>query len=81
MVRVPRIWDDPDRREAEKGAGKELDRLARRFKGALDEWNAGVAELATWLRYLPPPLETAPRSDIGFEHKEMDKDDESSSTH
>ena len=81
MVRVPRIWNDPDRRDAEKGAGKELDRLARRFKGALVEWTTSVAELATWLRYFPPPPVTAPRSDIGFEHKEMDKDDEPSSTH
>ena len=81
MVRVPRIWDDPQRREAEKDASKELNRLARRFKGALDEWTTSVAELATWLRYLPPPPETAPRSDIGLEHKEVDKDDEPSSTH
>jgi hypothetical protein len=81
MVRVPRIWDDPDRREAEKDAGKELDRLARRFEGALVEWTTSVAELATWLSYLPPPPVTAPRSDMGFEHKEMDKDDEPSSTH
>jgi hypothetical protein len=81
MVRVPRIWNDPDRRDAEKGAGQEMDRLARRFKGALVEWTTSVAELATWLRYFPPPPVTAPRSDIGFEHKDMGKDDEPSSTH
>jgi len=32
FVRVPRVWDDPDRDNAEKGAAEELARLARRFK-------------------------------------------------
>ena len=55
LVRVPRVWDDPDRREAEKGAARELARLAQRFKNAEDEWTAGVTELARWIRYAPPP--------------------------
>ncbi|MBM3791565.1 MAG: hypothetical protein FJW35_14625 [Acidobacteria bacterium] len=55
FVRVPRVWDDPDRREAEKGAAQELARLAQRFKDALDEWTVSVVELARWIRYAPPP--------------------------
>ena len=35
--------------------GEELARLAQRFKDALDEWTRSVAELATWIRYSPPP--------------------------
>lgn len=81
VVRLPRVWDDPQRRETEKDEGKELDRLARRFKGALDEWTTSVAALATWLRYLPPLPGTAPRPSIGFEQEERDEDDEPHSTH
>ena len=29
---MPRVWDDPERREAESGNGKELARPAGRFK-------------------------------------------------
>ncbi|MBI4473470.1 MAG: hypothetical protein HY646_12440 [Acidobacteria bacterium] len=60
IVRVPRVWDDPDRREAEKDIDEELARLARRFKDALDEWTRSVAELARWIRYAPPPPEAKP---------------------
>jgi hypothetical protein len=35
-------------------------RLAQRFKMALDEWTIGVSELATWIRYSPPPPGTRP---------------------
>lgn len=55
FVRIPRVWDDPDRREAEKGAARELSRLAVRLKKAVDEWIVGVTELARWIRYTPPP--------------------------
>ena len=55
MVQVPRVWNDSERGDAEKGAGKQLDQLARRFKSALDGWTGQVAELATWIRYSPPP--------------------------
>jgi hypothetical protein len=55
IVRVPRVWDD-QRREAERAPRDELHRLARRFKGAFDEWTTSVSELATWIRYSPPPL-------------------------
>ena len=37
-VRVPRVWDNPQRREAERDPRDELGRLARKFKTALDEW-------------------------------------------
>ncbi len=55
MVRVPRIWDDPDRREKEKGAGTELARLARKFRYSMEEWNTAIIELSRWIRYAPPP--------------------------
>jgi hypothetical protein len=58
MVRVPRVWDDPDRRDAEKGAAAELSRLVQMFKYSLDEWSASIVELARWIRYTPLPLET-----------------------
>ncbi len=60
LVRVPRVWDDPDRRDAEKGNSKELARLARRFKMALEEWISSVVELGNWIRYSPPPPEAKP---------------------
>jgi hypothetical protein len=37
IVRVPRVWDSPERRQAEKDPRDELGRLARSFKTALDE--------------------------------------------
>jgi hypothetical protein len=58
LVRVPRVWDDPERRNAEKGATAELSRLAQRFKHSLDEWSTSIVELAKWIRYAPPPPET-----------------------
>jgi len=60
VVRVPRAWDDPDRRDAEKSIGKELARLALRFKMALQEWTSKVGELGNWVRYSPPPPEAKP---------------------
>ncbi len=53
-VRVPRVWDSPERRESERDPRDEIGRLARRFKTALDEWTTSVSELATWIRYAPP---------------------------
>ena len=60
MVRLPRVWDSPGRREAEKDAREELVRLARRFKIALDEWTKSIATLATWIRYSSPKAEAKP---------------------
>ncbi|MEW6665470.1 MAG: hypothetical protein AB1512_09635 [Thermodesulfobacteriota bacterium] len=55
LVRMPRVWDHPDRRETEKGAEEELALLAQRLKHATDEWTRSIAELAKWIRYAPPP--------------------------
>jgi len=60
MVRVPRVWDDPERREAEWDAADALARLARTFKATFDEWTKSVSELATWIRYAPPPSNAKP---------------------
>ena len=60
LVQVPRVWDDPARRDAEKGNSKELARLSQRFKMALEEWISSVAELGNWIRYTPPPPEAKP---------------------
>ena len=61
LVRVPRVWDDPDRRETERSlSADDIGELARRFKTALDEWTRSVSELATWIRYSPPPPEAKP---------------------
>ena len=54
IVHLPRVWDDPDRRKAEKDPHAELDRVARTFKATLDEWTKSVSELAAWIRYSPP---------------------------
>ncbi|PYT78966.1 MAG: hypothetical protein DMG54_19510 [Acidobacteria bacterium] len=74
MVRVPRVWDDPQRREAEGSANVEIGRLARTFKGTLDEWTQSVSELATWIRYSPPPLGAKP-IEPWFEDQSEDDDD------
>jgi hypothetical protein len=74
MVRVPRVWDDPDRRNSEKGAAEELARLARRFNNALDEWTGSVAELARWIRYAPPPPE-AKQVEPWFDDEEEEQED------
>jgi hypothetical protein len=54
MVRIPRMWDDPDRRDTEKGAEAELSTLAQKFKFSLDEWRTAIAEVSKWIRYTPP---------------------------
>jgi hypothetical protein len=60
IVHLPRIWDDPERRKAEKDPHADLDRLARTFKTTLDEWTKSVSELATWIRYSPPAAGAKP---------------------
>ena len=79
IVHVPRVWDDPERRETEKGAARELDQLALWFKGALDGWAKSVAELATWIRYSPPP--SAASSDEGPTYGDDEKDAGPEMTH
>lgn len=54
MVRVPRVWDSPERRAAEADSRRELGRLARTCKTALDDWTESMGALATWIRYSPP---------------------------
>ena len=71
IVRIPRVWDDPVRREAEKDIGKELTSLARRFKDVVDTWGKSVADLARWIRYSPPPPGTRP-IEPGFENENED---------
>jgi len=41
LIRIPRVWDDPDRRRAEKDTGEELARLARRFRNAVSSRISG----------------------------------------
>ena len=74
VVRVPRVWDDPGRREAERGPEKELGSLARTFKAAFDEWIKSVSELATWIRYSPPPSGAKP-IEPWFDDQSEDDDD------
>ena len=60
MVRVPRVWDSPERRAVEADSNREFGRLARTFKTALDAWTESVSGLATWIRYSPPPPDAKP---------------------
>ena len=81
LVCVPRVWDDPERREAERGFGADLGGLARRFKTALDEWTSSVSELATWIRYSPPPPEAKPTEPWVEDQSEDDDDGGPETTH
>jgi hypothetical protein len=74
MVRVPHVWDDPKRREAEKDPHVELGRLAQTFKATIDEWRKSVSELASWIRYSPPPPGAKP-IEPWFEDQSEDDDD------
>ena len=80
-VRVARTWDDPDRRVEEKDSRDELGRLARRFKSALEEWTKSVAELAAWIRYLPPPPGAKPVEPWFDDQSEDDGDGGPETTH
>jgi hypothetical protein len=81
LVRVPRVWDDPERREAERGPDADLGGLARRCKTALDEWTRSVSELATWIRYSPPPPESKPAEPWVEDQSEDDDDGGPETTH
>ncbi len=74
LVRVPRVWDSPERREAERDPREELRQLARRFRAALDGWTTRISELATWTRYSPPPPGTKP-VEPWFDNQPGDDDD------
>lgn len=73
-VRVPRVWDNPERREAERDPRHELGRLALRFKAAIEEWTSSVSELATWIRY-SPPLAGAKPVEPWFGNQSEEEDD------
>ena len=55
IVRLRRAWDSPERRAADGDSHRELSRLARTFRTAIDDWTQSIAALATWIRYSPPP--------------------------
>jgi hypothetical protein len=59
-VQIPRVWDDPQRRDREKDISEELAGLAHRFRDASDEWTKDVGDLAAWIRYSPPPTDARP---------------------
>ena len=65
IIHLPRVWDDPERRKAEKDPHGELDRLARTFKTTLDEWTKSLSELAAWIRYSPPAPGAKPIAEDG----------------
>ena len=54
VVHLPRVWDDPDRHQAENDWRDEIERLPWTFKTAFYEWTQRVGALATWMRYSRP---------------------------
>ena len=60
LIRIPRVWDDPVRRSTEKDIDEELTQLSGRFEAAINEWARSIVELASWIRYSPPPPGTRP---------------------
>lgn len=61
LVRVPRVWDSPERRAAEADSKGELGRLARTFKGALGR----VDKEYFSARDMDPLLAATTRSEAG----------------
>ena len=45
LVPVPRVWDDPDKREEEFDGGEHLEELGGRIHEAMEEWRKATAEL------------------------------------
>jgi hypothetical protein len=80
IVRVPRIWDDPERRQSEKVIGDQLTKLSERFGEAIEEWTKGVAELSRWIRYAPPPPDLEEMEEPEFEEEVEEEDDNDSET-
>jgi hypothetical protein len=81
MVRVPRVWDNPERRAAEADSRRELGRLARTFKTALDDWTESMCALATWIRYSPPPPGAKPTEPWFGDEADEDDDGGPETTH
>jgi hypothetical protein len=74
LIRVPRVWDNPERRATEADSHGELSRLARAFTAALDRWAESISALATWIRYSPPPPGAKP-AEPWFDQQSEDDDD------
>lgn len=81
IVHVPRAWADPVRRETERNVSDELDRAARTFNTALDEWTNRVSELAAWIRYSPPSPGATPVAPLFDDQDEGDDDGGPETTH
>ncbi len=73
------MWDNPDRRDAEKDPSTELSKLAQKFKYSLDEWRSGIAALVKWIRYTPPP-DDANQIEQPFVEKEDEDEEEGPET-
>lgn len=80
VIRVPRVWDRPERRTAEPDSHREFSRLAHTFRTALDDWTESISALATWIRYAPPSAGAKP---IGpwFDDEYEDDDGGPETTH
>jgi len=76
IVRVPRAWDSPQRLTAEADSYREFSRLARTFKAALDDWAKRISELATWIRYSPPPSPAATPAEPWLDDDAENADDD-----
>jgi hypothetical protein len=74
IVHVARAWDSPERRAAERNSHRELNRLARSFRTAIEDWTQSIAALATWIRYSPPPPGIKP-SEPSFDDQSEDDDE------
>jgi hypothetical protein len=75
IVHVPRVWDDPARREAEKDTHGELGEVARTFRAAFDAWTERISALATWIRYSPPSPGAKPAEPWFDDAADDDNDD------
>lgn len=74
IVRMARALDSPERRAAEGDSHRELNRLARTFRAAIDDWTQSIAALATWIRYSPPPPGVKPAGP-SFDDQSEDDDE------
>lgn len=44
LIRIPRVWDDPVRRSAEKDIDEELTQFSGRFGAVIDEWARSIVD-------------------------------------
>jgi hypothetical protein len=71
-VYIPSLAPDPEPFDEELAA------LAGRWSSATNEWAKGVADLARWIRYSPPPPGTRP---TGPRFEDEEDDDEPEKIH